>query len=320
MATLRKVGKGYRAEVARQGVRKSKTFPTRQEAKDWAARTEYEILNGDKIAADMTFGALMDKYARERSPSKHGARWEMIRLEKLQRDPIAKVKLGALSSADFASWRDTRMREVAPASVIREMQVMSSVLTVARKEWGLIGENPLSDVAKPRKPPPRDRLPTADEIERMQHAGGGNLSRSTARVFHAFLFAMETAMRAGEICNLRRSDVDLTRRVARLHKTKNGHPRDVPLSSEAVRLIEALPEGDPVFGLEPRQLDVLFRKVRDRAGVDGLTFHDSRHAAITRLSRKLDVLALARMVGHQDLRQLRTYYNETAEELAKRLD
>jgi integrase len=92
------------------------------------------------------------------------------------------------------------------------------------------------------------------------------------------------------------------------------------LSSRAVSLLEALPKLDPVFGLSSRQLDVLFRKLRDRAGVEGLTFHDSRHAAITALSRKLDVLALARMVGHTDLRQLRVYYNESAEELAKRLD
>ncbi|KFI24128.1 site-specific integrase, partial [Paenirhodobacter enshiensis] len=130
----------------------------------------------------------------------------------------------------------------------------------------------------------------------------------------------ETAMRAGEIAGLVWDRVDLTKRVAHLDHTKNGRPRDVPLSSEAVRLLEALPHVDPVFGLESRQLDALWRKLRDRAGVAGLTFHDSRHAAITRLSKKLDVLALARMVGHTDLRQLQTYYNETAEELARRLD
>lgn len=53
--------------------------------------------------------------------------------------------------------------------------------------------------------------------------------------------------------------------------------------------------------------------------VDGLTFHDLRHSAITRLAKKLDVLALAKMVGHRDLRQLMIYYNPSAEELAGRL-
>jgi hypothetical protein len=38
------------------------------------------------------------------------------------------------------------------------------------------------------------------------------------------------------------------------------------------------------------------------------------------LPEKLDVLALARMIGHRDLRMLQVYYNESAAELAKRLD
>ncbi|UWR73137.1 tyrosine-type recombinase/integrase [Phaeobacter inhibens] len=320
MASIRKLKSGYRAEVARNGVRKSKVFPTKQEAKDWAARAEFEILNQDKVAAKLTLGELFERYAREVSPSKRGHRWEVIRLEKIGRDEIAKIRLEDLSARDFAKWRDQRLKEVAPASVIREMQLMSSVLNVARKEWELISANPISDVRKPTKPQPRDRLPTSAEIEAMQISAGEDLNKATARAFHAFKFAMESAMRAGEIAGLEWDRVDLDRRVALLTHTKNGRPREVPLSTKAVELLRALPELNPVFGLSSRQLDVLFRKLRDRADVTGLTFHDSRHAAITTLSRKLDVLALARMVGHTDLRQLRVYYNESAEELAKRLD
>lgn len=319
MASILKVGNKYKAQIARHGVRKSKTFATRQTAKDWAARQEYLIINADQIATTQTFGAIMDRYAREVSPTKRGARWEMIRLEKLQRDDVAKVQMGDLAPKHIADWRDTRLKEVAPASVIREMQLMSSVLNVARREWGLIKVNPVSDVRKPTKPPARDRLPTEDEIDRLTHSAGSDLSKATARSFHAFLFAIETAMRAGEIVGLEWDKVDLVRRVARLTQTKNGRPREVPLSTEAVRLLEALPHLDPVFGLSSRQHDALFRKLRDRAGVEGLTFHDSRHAAITRLAKKLDVLDLARMVGHTDLKMLMVYYNESAEEMAKRL-
>jgi len=321
MASIIRHKKRYRALVARKGVRRSKVFPTKQEAKDWAARVEYEIAHGAEIAALGTFGEAMDRYAREVSPKKKGARWEIIRLEKLQRDPVAKVRMGDLAARHFAEWRDKRLSEVASASVIREMQLMSSVLNVARKEWGIIGRNPMSDVSRPKKAPPRDRLPAQDELERLAHAAGDDLTKATARAFHAFLFALETAMRAGEICGLRWENVDLDRRVARLLHTKNGRPRDVPLSGEAVRMLEALPRADPVFGLTPRQLDVLWRsKVRDRAGVKGLTFHDARHAAITALAKKLDVLDLARMVGHSDLRMLQVYYNESAENIAKLLD
>lgn len=238
----------------------------------------------------------------------------------LGRDSIAKIQLEDLSTQDFADWRDRRLKEVAPASVIRELQLMSSVLNTAREEWGLIKHNFISDVSKPKKPPPRDRIPTQQEVEAMRYCAGEDLSKATARAFHAFLFAMETATRAGEIAGLKRGCVDVDRRVAHLKHTKNGRPRDVPLSSEAIRLLKQLPDADPVFGLSSRQLDVLFRKSRDKAQIENLTFHDSRHAAITALARKLDVLALARMVGHTDLRMLQVYYNESAEELAKRLD
>lgn len=320
MASIIKHKNKWRALIDRRGVRKSKVFPTRREAKDWAAREEYKILHGEKVAAAMTLGDLFDRYAREVSPSKRGARWETIRLERFQRDPIARKRLGDLEPKDFAAWRDMRLREVAPGSVRREMVLMSSVFTVARKEWGLLSENPMRDVRKPSSPPARDRLPTNDEIERMAHVAGDDLSKQIGRAFHAFLFACETGMRAGEIVGLTWDRVDLGNRVVRLTETKNGTARDVPLSKEAVRLLRVLPERDRAFDLSSGQLDVQWRKVRDKAGVEGLTFHDARHAAITKLARKLDVLALARAVGHRDIRMLQSYYNETAADIAKRLD
>jgi integrase len=97
----------------------------------------------------------------------------------------------------------------------------------------------------------------------------------------------------------------------------------VPLSPRAVALLELLPppkENGTVFGLTAKSLDALFRKAKTRAAIDDATFHDTRHLAITRLAKKLNVLDLARMVGHRDLKQLQVYYNETAEEMAKRLD
>lgn len=319
MASIKKHKSGWRAQIERVGVRKSKVFPTRQEAKDWAAATEAEILTGKSPAAAMTFGALMERYARERSPAKRGARWEMIRLERIGKDKLARVMLADLSATDFADWRDRRGRDVAPGSVLREMQLLNTVLTVAVKEWRLLDEHPMADVKKPAKPLPRDRLPTWSELRRLRYAAGADLDKATARAFWAFAFAMRTAMRAGEICHLEWRDLDLAKQVARLRMTKNGHPRSVPLSSKAVAMLLALPKADPVFGLTTTQLDALFRKIKGRALVDGLHFHDSRAAAITRLSKRLDILELARVVGHRDLGMLQVYYRTAPEDLAKRL-
>src|SRR5438876_9719490 len=64
----------------------------------------------------------------------------------------------------------------------------------------------------------------------------------------------------------------------------------------------------------------LFRKAKGRAEIKGLHFHDSRAEALTRLSRKVDVLTLARIVGHRDPRSLMIYYRESAEDIATRID
>lgn len=321
MASIRKHGDGWRAQVARKGIRKSRIFPTRQEAKDWAARAEFEILNGDKVAAKTPLGDVLDRYAREVSPSKRGHRWELVRLGKLGRDRIARITLADLKPSDLADWRDRRLREVSGATVRREMILLGAVFKVARQEWGLLSKSPMEGVKRPPSSRPRDRRPTDDEIERMRHVAGVDLSNATARAFHAFLFAGETAMRAGEIVGLTRDRVDTGRRVAYLPMTKSGFSRAVPLSSAAVALIEELPELDPVFGLSSRQLEVLFRKVRDKAAVVGLTFHDSRAWGLTRMARKVDVMTLAKISGHRDVNLLlSTYYRESAEDIAKRLD
>lgn len=322
MASILKTAKGWRAQVYRSGNRKSKVLPTKRAAQDWAARMEYEIANRDAVASQVPFGDVMDRYAREVSPSKRGHRWEVIRLEKFQRDSIARIRIGDLTPDDIGRWRDRRLAEVSAGSVRREMILMAAVLTQARREWGLIATSPMTDVRKPPEPAPRDRLPIADEIERLAHAAGDDLTTATARAFHAFRFACETAMRAGEIIALRPADVDIEARVAHLFRTKNGRPRDVPLTSAAVDLLVQLPDGlDPVFGLSSSQLDALFRKLRDRALIEDLHFHDSRAAALTKLSRKVDVMTLAKISGHRDLRILNdVYYRETAADIARRLD
>ena len=319
MASIRKDRGKWRAEIYRKGIRRSKSFPTKQEARDWAARTEYALDNKEAVAARMTFGEVLERYAREVSPGKRGWRWEETKVQRLRRDPIWHVRLGDLDAAAFTAWRDNRLREVSPATVLREMNFLSAVMSCARRDWGLIGVNPLADVRRPKAPPPRDRLPTPDEFERLAIAAGDDLTQARARAYHAFLFACETAMRAGEICGLTWDRLDLERRVARLDRTKNGLSRDVPLSSAAVDLIRALPRFDPVFGLSASLCDASFRKVKQMAGVEGLTFHDSRHHAVTQLSKKLDVLALARVVGHKTISQLMTYSNDGAEDLARRL-
>lgn len=306
MASIIKHKSGWRAHVALNGIRRSKVFERKQDAKDWAAREEYLIRAGEGKYGPGTLGDLFDRYARTVSPQKRGERWEQIRLAKLSRDKLASVQAKNASPSDFAEWRDRRLEEVSAATVRREMILLSAVMSTARDEWGIFPTSPLEGVRKPRSAPPRDRLVTDDEIAKLRETAKPGIE---AEAIRAFEVSCLTGMRAGEVLSATRSG-----RIASIPMTKTGEPRNVPLSARAADLF-----GDG-FTLTPSQLDTAFRRVRDRAGIEGLTYHDSRHRAVTDLSRVLDPLALARVVGHHDLRQLQAYYAETVQSLAERLD
>lgn len=321
MGTLRKRGGTWRAEVCVDGQRASKSFATKSEAAAWAMRQEAEFTG---TATGHTFAQALAKFGREVSPKRAGVRWELMRVRIWSAAPMALRPLAKITAAEIGAWRDQRLSEVSPGTVRREMGFMGDVFTIARREWGWIKTSPMPDVRKPPQPPSRRRRITDEELAALLASlGMGERLHAftiTQRVGLAFLFALETAMRSGEIVGLRWQDVHLERRFVTLPKTKNGDKREVPLSGRAIEILQALPRtGDACFELRPEQRDALFRKARNAAGLSGFTFHDTRATAIWRLSKKLDVLQLARMIGHRDINSLRHYYNETAEELATRL-
>jgi integrase len=207
------------------------------------------------------------------------------------------------------------------------MTIIKHACSVARREWGWLRVNPASDVRRPATAAARTRRPTAEEIEKLLDTLGYSREAppktTSARIGAVYLFAIETAMRAGEICSLEWQYVN--ERHVHLPLTKNGYPRDVPLSAEARRIIEQLRslngEGDTVFDVSTASLDALFRKARARAHIEDLHFHDTRREALTRLSKVFDVMELARISGHRDLRILQNvYYAPSVSDLADKLD
>lgn len=316
MASIRKRGGAWRAEVYRDGKRDSQSFRTKAEAVAWSMQREAELVG--KRLPDRTLADALKRYGREVSPTHKGERWEVVRCDALARIPLAARRLATITASDMAQRRDERLREVTAGTVRREMGLLRSVFDYAIREWGWLKENPLATVKKPPAPPARRRRITDDEIARVTMAlgyDGGDPKNASQRVATAFLLAIETAMRSSEITGLTWGRVG--EKSVTLPKTKNGDQRDVPLSTAARAIIAAMPhDSELVFGLDLALRDALFRKAVKRAGIDNLHFHDSRAEAIWRLSKKLDVMELARMIGHRDLRSLMIYYNTSADELA----
>jgi len=333
MATYRKRSGGWRAEVYKKGVRESQTFPTKAHAVAWATQREAEILDGvnKRPLPSFTFKQTLEKYRDEVSPTKAGHRWETGRINRfiIDMDFVAEP-MAEIEADQIAIWRDTRLKQVQTSTVRREMNLLASIFEIARVEWKWRKDNPVREIKRPANKPPRDRRISPEEeqalLEGLGYVEGLPPKNQMQEVAYAFLIALETAMRCGELLKLTLDKVYLQERYVRLLKTKNGDARSVALSKKAVELLSVLEKiarqqkRDNLFTVSSANADVLFRKARNKLEIDNLHFHDTRHEATTRLARKLDVLDLARMTGHRDPRSLMVYYNATASEVASRLD
>ena len=329
MATITKRKNKYLARVRSKGVERSKTFRTITEARAWAAQLEVDIANKRLGIAPkhLTVSDIVIRYQKEVTPLKRGHRSEHLRLSRLLRHELCNVLLTDVAPEHIADWRDDRLKQVQPPSVARELSTLSSVFNHAMREWRLINDNPCRKISRPKDNPERTRRPSDDEIRRLcayfEFDDDVKPVMTKQRVMLAFLLAIETAMRGGEFCNIKWGDVDFGRRVVHLPMTKNGHSRDVPLSRRAIELLKMLEplKLDFALGLSPEPLSTLFRRGVRYCEIDDLHFHDSRREALTRLSKKVDVMDLAKISGHRDIKiLLNTYYAPDIANLADLLD
>jgi integrase len=323
---------GYRAQIKIGQVRDSATFRTQREAKAWAAARESEI----RAQKDMAPGELhtvsdaFKRYIRDVSSTKQGEQKEALRLQAFERDfpHLASLKLAEFKTPQLAEWRDARLKKVKPGSVVRDINLIRNVFYTARDEWHWLTHNPFAGFKIPQEGAPRDRrVDPWKEVRPICRALGYRTGHApvtkSQEVALAFLLALRTAMRAGELLQLGKDNCDLKKRVATVrHKMQHvtGRPRLIPMTRHAVRLLAPVSDRDRFFTVDSGTLETLFRRAKLRLKIDGLHFHDSRAEALTRLARKVDVLTLSKISGHTDLRMLSSvYYRESAEDIAARI-
>ncbi|WP_225784502.1 site-specific integrase [Xenophilus sp. Marseille-Q4582] len=330
MATPKQTAAGtWRVQIEVRGERDAGTFNTKREATEWAARRKAELLavRSGRAGEVRTVADALDRYGEEVSPRKRGETKELLRFEAFKKHPDfpAKVLLSDLTSEHLAAWRDARLKIRSNGAVIRDMVLLADVLEVARREWRWLATNPIRDVRKPAAAPHRERIIQPHETRRLLRALDWSMKRPVRSVRqavgHCFVAALQTGMRAGELCGLEWADVRVDHVLLHANRTKTGRARQVPLTPEAARVIERMKGFDEVlvFGIPARSLDAMFRKYRERAGLEGFTFHDARHTAATRLARKVDVLDLCKIFGWAATTRALTYYNPTGSQIAKRL-
>ena len=208
------------------------------------------------------------------------------------------------------------MRET-PYQANRTLGVLSKMFNLAEL-WGLRtdGSNPCLHV-KRYKEEKRERFLSVDEFNRLGRVldeilEDGSESRSAVA---AIRLLMLTGCRLSEIQKLRGEHVDLDAGELRLPDTKTGG-RTVPLAPSAVRLLTSLPRDDDnpwvIAGRKPgshlTDLQHPWRRIRERAKLDGVRIHDLRHSFASRaLALGEGLPMIGKLLGHTQVQTTARY-------------
>ncbi len=316
MATIRKRNGRWQVQVRRQGYpSQSKSFTAKQDAQTWARHTEAELdraaLPADpKRLQSATFGDLLDRYEREVTPRKRSAYAERSRIRLLKGDQLYKVSLAALTPKHVRDYLDRRLQTVCGETARKDGKLVRHVIETARRQWAYaISSNPAALVDLPPPCKPRTRRLTASDIAKITY---GLKACRSPYLRAAIALAIETGMRRGELIAARWDDLDLERGLLVIPVTKTDVPRTIPLTPTACQIIrdlQAMSDGDiRLLPVSANALRLAWERLKRRAQIEDLRFHDLRHEAVSRFFELgLSVPEVALISGHRDPRMLYRY-------------
>jgi integrase len=341
MAAIQKRGNVFRVRIIRKGYQsQSKTFSTRIEAVKWARKIETEIDQGvikpSKTLANrmldkqLSFGEAAEYYIKNHSIHKRNCRTETGTIRTLIRlwghDHVQSIDKGKV----FALRDDLLSRGRSGDTINHYYNAISKIYQMLQSEWAIAVSNPVKGLKRLPANPSRTKRITGE----VQTALLASCAQSQSPLLLPIVqIALETGMRRGEIMNMKWTDVDLVQRRIYLHQTKNGTPRQVPLTQTAVKVLSELPRFNPdlVFPMSMDELRRYFERAVKKSKdswtensinpFDDLRLHDMRHEALSRLSDAgLNVIELAHISGHKTLAMLARYTHPSHQAIFTKLD
>lgn len=334
MATIRQRNGKFQVQIRRNSrLVASKTFHKNADARRWARQAEVQADKGEleSVKTDLkkyTLADIINRYLNDIVPLKKQS-VETFFLNAFLKHPICSKCLIHLTPADFASYRDERLKTISPTSLKRQLAPISHAFEIARTEWGIpIKENPVEGLRLKARDNRRERRLRDGEQEKLLEAAR---TRHSPYIKWVVIFAIETAMRRGEILGLNWDQVDLKRRSVTILESKNGYSRTIPLTPTAVALLhEIWREVSPsitnkkttrVFPITANALRMAWERMLKPTDIEDLHFHDLRHEAISRFFEMgLTVPEVASISGHRDLKMLMRYAHADTTRLAKKLE
>ena len=292
-----------------------KSFKSKTDATRWATETELKIRREDAGIAKIHFAKFEDlarKYIEEISVLKKCHRDERYTILGLLKEAWSSYPINKIKPTTINKYKDTLAKRVSGSTVNRRLDVISSMFTTFKKEWGYPVDNPVLAIRRPKRAAPRDRRFSEAELNLLIR---GN--HTTPELRSIINIALLTGMRLSEILRIDARNIEGNTLSIPIAKTK---PRVIPLTKEALTEIK---NADLPFRLTKYALDKKFRRLCKKYNIKDAHFHDLRHQALTNFMKDkgLNVPETMMIAGHSDPRMLlRVYNNLEAQHVANKLN
>lgn len=321
MATLISINGKTKAVIRKQGYPTlCKTFIKKKDALAWSKKIESEMERGlfiDQSKANLvTLDKLLDRYYEYCQTRKLKALKFIFAHSRIIKRSLGHLSLTNLSSHKLAAYRDKRLLTVSPATVKIELGIVLRTLKLATSEWGYkLAGTP--SVEYPKINNARTRRLAEGEIEKILNY------ISNPQIITIVQLAIETAMRRSEILNICSNHIDWSKHTLNIPNTKTYTARKIPLTNKAVSLLHSMTAypDNKYFNIKADSVSQAFKRACNKADITNLRFHDLRHEATTRFFEYgLNVMEVATITGHKDLRMLKRYTHLKAETIAHKIN
>jgi integrase len=258
------------------------------------------------------FEDIARRYIEEISVLKKGYQNERSQILMFIKEAWAVYPINRIMPHTINKWKEDTLKFNSGGSVNRKLDVLSSMYTTFKKEWGYPVDNPVLQIRRPKRAEPRDRRLSDAEIKKLLT---GN--RTSPMMKDIIQIALETGMRLSEILRADHDRIEGNTLKIPIAKTK---PRVIPLTNKALKLLQ---DAELPFKITKWQVSKMFRKLCAWYGIKGAVFHDTRRNALTNFMKDkgLNVPETMKIAGHSDPRMLlRIYNNLEAEHVAKKLN
>jgi len=316
MSTIRKLRGKWQSIIRIQGHPLiSKVFVSKTDANRWAMITEAKLRREDAGIIKIKYPKFEDlarRYIEEISVLKKSYKDERSKILQFIKESWSAYPINRIMPHHINKWKDQSLKTLSGGSVNRKLDVISTMFTTFKREWGYPVDNPVLQIRRPKKAEPRDRRLSDAEIKKLLF---GN--RTSPIMKSIIEISLETGMRLSEILRADHGFIEGHTLKIPITKTK---PRVIPLTNKALSLLK---NAELPFKISKWQVSKQFRKLCAGYGIKNAVFHDCRRNALTDFMRKhnLNVPETMKIAGHSDPRMLlRIYNNLEAHHVAKKLN